>query len=302
MATTLEPPTANTAISTHEYHAEAHVLDGELHRPIQQKIVRQAPVTLHDRRGGHITRVTNEVNIEGLVSFTKGQTRVSGARSVKTNGWVTLSTSILEGFNIFEIVSADRVVSQVSTEHPPENGHFPHVTFLGTQFNNFAISGIPVSLTLDYGICGKRPERDKSYLQDREFLRRIKDQTKGITKADGLPKALKEQYDEKLDYIEELIGGCDEPEKGAHKPITCSLVQSIGKIPIPGVEAFGHVLVIPEFGRLALGEIEVGEQVYDGSDRPCIYFKLTGFGINMGCVGDATAAAPTASANGRHYP
>ena len=30
---------------------------------------------------------------------------------------------------------------------------------------------------------------------------------------------------------------------------------------------FGHILVIPEFGVVSLGEVEVGEKMYEGSDE-----------------------------------
>jgi hypothetical protein len=304
MATMTETPEAVGVVTpSHDYHAEAHVLSGHLQRPIEQKIEKHAPVALSDRRGGHLVRFTQDVSIEGLISFTKGQTRVSGSRSLKNNGWVTLSTSIIEGLNVFEVITADRVVSQVSTEHPYENGHFPHVTFLGTQFNNLRVSGFPVMLTLDFGICGKKPKGDRSYLSDPDFLSGIKQQTERIARADGLPKELKHKYDEKLAYIEKLISAGDEGKQSSHEPkITCSLVQSIGEIPIPGVKSFGHVLVIPEFGTVSLGEVEVGEKVYEGSAKPSNCFELTVIKMNLGCVGDATVNTATASANGHTRP
>src|ERR1035437_4688149 len=282
MATMTETPEAAGAVRpSHDYHAEAHVLSGHLQRPIDQKIERQAPVTLNDRRGGHLTRYADDVSIEGLISFTKGETRVSGARSLKNNGWVTLSTSILEGLNVFEIITADRVVSQVSTDHPYKDGHVPHVTFLGTQFKNLRVGGFPVTLTLNLGICGDRPANGRSYLQDPKFLAGVKEQTEKITRADGLPKEIKDQYDEKLAYINKLISTCDAGDQGSHESISCSLVQSIGEIPIPGVQTFGHVLLIPDFGTVALGEIEVGEKVYEDSERPNTYFELTGIRMKL---------------------
>src|ERR1700730_6362663 len=108
---------------SHDYHAEAHVLSGDLQRPVEQKIERHSPVILKDRRGGHLTRFTDKVSIEGLISFNRGHTRVSGSRSLKNNGWVTLSTSILEGLNVFEVITADRLVSQVSTDLGLEERH-----------------------------------------------------------------------------------------------------------------------------------------------------------------------------------
>lgn len=302
MATMTEPADRTTLKPSHDYHAEAHVLSGHLQRPIEQKIERHAPVTLNDRRGGHLTRFADDVSIEGLISFTKGHTRVSGARSLKNNGWVTLSTSILEGLNVFEIITADRIVSQVSTDHPYKDGHVPHVTFLGTQFKNLRVGGFPVTLTLNLGICGDRPANDRSYLQDPKFLRGVKEQTEKIAKASHLPKELKDQYDEKLAYINKLISTCDAGDQGSHEPITCSLVQSIGEIPIPGVQTFGHVLVIPEFGAVALGEVEVGEEMHDRSARPSPYFELTGIKMKLGCVGHGTLAAATTKTNGQSYP
>lgn len=303
MATMTEPQPASSVKPTHKYHAEAHVLSGHLQRPIEQKIERHAPVTLHDQRGGHLTRFTEDVSIEGLITFTKGHTRVSGARSLKHNGWITLSTSVLEGLNVFEIITADRLVSQVSTDHPYENGHVPHVTFLGTQFTNFQVGGFPVTLTLNLGICGdRRPAGGRTYLQDPKFLGTVKDQTAIIAGDPKLPKELKDQYDKKLVYINELISTAGADDRGSHEPITCSLVQSIGDIPIPGVQIFGHVLVIPEFGTVSLGEIEVGETVGEGSPKPNTYFELTNIKMKLGCVGHGTANAATSKTNGQSYP
>lgn len=304
MATMTEiPETIGKQTPSHDYHAEAHVLSGHLKRPIEQKIEPHAPVLLKDRRGGHLTRFAELVSIEGLVSFTKGKTRVSGSRSLKHNGWVTLSTSIMEGLNVFEVVTADRVVSQVSTDHPYEDGHFPHVTFLGTQFTNFRVSGFPVELNLNLGICGKRPAGDRSYLRDLTFLAAVKEQTEKIAHADGLPKELKARYDGRLAAIKELIRTCDQDEPRADEPkVTCSLVESIGEIPIPGVQSFGNLLVIPEFGFLSLGDILVGERKYEGSSRPSVYFELTGIQMKLGCVGDGEASAAIATANGQTKP
>jgi hypothetical protein len=294
--------TAGTVEPSHDFHAEAHVLSGHLQRPVEQKIEHQAPVALNDHRGGHLTRLTEEVSIEGLITYSKGHTRVSGSRSLKNNGWVTLSTSILEGLNVFEIITADRLVSQVSTDHAYENGHVPRVTFLGTQFNHFKVSGFEPTLTFKFGVCGDKPADGRTYLQDQSFLNTVREQTEKIARANGLPKDLREQYDEKLNRINRLIDRCESSDPGSREPITCSLIESIGEIPIPGVQSFGHVLVIPEFGSVSLGEIEVGEKLYEDSKKPNPYFELTSIKMNLGCVGHGTANAATAKTNGVHKP
>jgi hypothetical protein len=296
------PQEVGTRTETHIYHAAAHVLSGKLERPILQDIVDQAPLSLTDRRGGHLTRYVNNFSLEGLISYTKGETRVSGARSLKNEGWVTLATSIIEGLDIFEIVAAEKIVSQVYTDHPPVNGHFPKVRFIGTQFKNLEVSGFPVELKLNLDICGGIPEGGRSYLQDPDFLGRVRDQTADIAGAEGLPTTLKEEYKQKLAYVDELLRTCDETYEGAHAPITCSIVESIGKIPIKGVESIRNVLVIPGFGSVALGEVEVGEKMYEGNPRPCVYFTLRCLRAKLGCAGDGNADAGASTANGQSVP
>jgi hypothetical protein len=157
-------------------------------------------------------------------------------------------------------------------------------------------------LNLNFGICGDRPANGRSYLQDSAFLTTVEEQTQLIAKADGLPKELKEKYDKKLAHIHKLISTCNEDEQGCHEPITCSLVESIGEIPIPGVQTFGNLIVIPNFGSVALGEIEVGERMYPNSSRPDPYFELTGIKMKLGCIGHGTVATATATANGHSHP
>lgn len=290
--------------TTHEFHAEAHALFGELRRPVEQKIEKHIPVSLAGDNSAHLTRFIEDVSIEGLISLKRGHTRVSGSVSLKHGGWATLSTSILEGLNVFEIVTADRLVSQVSTDHHLENGHFPHVSFIGTQFTNMKVSGFPLQLTLDYGICGNRgnkPEDDISYLDNRAFLDCAKKQTESICDAEGLPDNLKKEYGARLKGINSLIENCGKQGRPLSS-VTCSIVTKIGEVPIAGVRSFGHVLVIPEFGTVALGEVEVGEKMYNGSKRPANYFTLTSFKMNLGCVGHGTVQGGGTTTNGNTQP
>lgn len=298
-------PTVSALTPSHEFHAKANVLSGELQRPIVQKIEAQAPVSLEDRRGGLFSRSVEDVSIEGLISFTKGQTRVSGARSLKHHGWVTLATSVLEGFNVFETIASDRVVTQISTDHPYENGHIPLVTFLGTQFGDLRVSGFPIPLTLKLGICGPRPDGGRSYLRDLNFLTGVKEQTQEIADGDGLPKEIRARYIQRLELVQELIRTKDEDEMASRPEILCSLVQKIDISKVDrglGVQAFGHVLVVPEFGVVELGQIAVGEKKYEGTERPCVYFELTAMKIKLGCSGDGTQTVGTVTANGHTRP
>src|SRR4029077_338261 len=128
-----------------------------------------------------------------------------------------------------------------------------------------------------------------------------------IAKAKGLPPDLKASYYERLENVNRLIAISRDGKWDNDEPrIVCSLVESIGEIPIPGVKSYGHVLVIPGFGSVSLAEIIVGEKNYaadpDDADptppKPSVYFQLTGINMDMGCVAHGNAAVGSVSANG----
>jgi hypothetical protein len=286
----------------HEFHAKAHLLEGKLIHPVKRTIKPHSEVLLHGLKGGHRARAAQNINIDGLIHVRKGHTRVSGGGTLKHKGWITLATAVLEGLNVFEVVAADRIVSQASTEHAWEKGHTPSVTFIGSHFDNLRINGVPLELTLNLDICGKKPDDDQSYLVEQSFLKTARAQVEKVAHASALPKKLEDEYAKKLAFVDTLIGG---GKSNSEPGVTCSLVQSInniGEIPIPGIRAIGHVLVIPEFGWVSLGEITVGERMYTRFPRPSVFFELQMLRIHLGCIGGGTVSSGTTATNGGHKP
>ncbi len=329
MATMPKEPLVQVEKPYHLYHAEAHVLSGNLKHPIDQPIEHHAHVVLKNRRSDHIMDKVEETSLDGLISFKAGHTRVSGTQLKNKkdlwgndhSSWVTLSTSVIEGLNVFEVITADRVVAQVSTEHAnredKDSDRVPKVTFLGTRFENLRVGGYPVQLELDLAICGDKPTGDRPYLQDVGFLDRVRRQLEGVAGAQGIPEELEKQYDAKVAYIDDLKNGANGRAKGernGYPKLQCSLVKSIGPIPIPGVKTFGNIIVIPDFGTVALAEVEVGitagyndvpEQMQakapaDPADSN--YFTLNMLQMHLGCIAGGTVTGASVTANGSHGP
>jgi hypothetical protein len=329
MAANPKPPVALDPSSEkhyHVYHAEAEVLSGHLKHPIDQPIEKYARVELYSRRADHITQTVQATTLEGLITFKSGQTRISGSQLQNKrdlwgkihSGWVTLSTSVIEGLNVFDVITADRVVAQSSTEHvdvqDQDPMHVPKVTFLGTRFENLRVAGYPVEVELNLGFCGSKPEDDRPYVQDTAFLDRVKQQLDEIADAKDLPETLETNYKGKVTSILDLKRRIQEAKgnpltgQNGYAKLQCSLVKSIGPIPIPGVRTFGNVIVIPDFGTVSLAELEVGtEPSHDvfgsttdsGSSN---YFMLSMLNMQMGCIGGGNAVAAQTKLNGNTKP
>jgi hypothetical protein len=321
MAANPKPPLASGTKRYHEYHAEAHVLSGGLKHPIEQPIEHQARVVLENTRDdSHITQSVKETTLEGLISFKAGHSRASGTMIEKKDlwgkdhsGWVTLSTSVIEGLNVFEVITADRVVAQVSTEHAMEKGHVPKVTFLGTRFENLRVNGYPVEVKLDLEICGGKPKGDQPYLTDGGFLDRVRRQVERIANAKGLPEGLEQAYDSKITSINNLKKRASGSMNGGSE-LQCSLVKSISRIPIPGVKTFGNIIFIPDFGTVSLAEVVVGvgsksngssgniASMSASAPNDSNYFTLNMLNMHLGCIGGGNVIGGSATANGKTEP
>jgi hypothetical protein len=312
---------------SHVYHAEAHLLSGEFEHPIKQPIEHYGNIVIEKtRRESLFSESVGATNVEGLISFQAGHTRVIGSQLKNKKdifgndhtGWITQSTSVLEGFNVGDVITADRLVAQISTEYPlTYPGHVPKVTFLGTRFENLRVAGYPVQVELNLGICGNRPEGDRPYLEDTGFLDRVQGQLNSIEDRECLPEVLKKQYDDTIADINSLkilAKGDSNGGRTGNSKLQCSLVKSIAPIPIPGVRVFGNMIFIPDFGTISLAEVEVGIQaVKDGfsdhsgngsSSKPdgASYFTLHMLNMSLGCPIVATATATTVKNNGTTQP
>jgi hypothetical protein len=310
----MEPPlttltTGKGIVPSHQYHADAHALSGYLHHPVYQRISEKAAVAIKDYRDDHIQEEDNRYNLEGFVSFQSAHSRVSGSRSLKkttAGGWITLSTSVVEKLNVFEVITADRVVSQVSTNHAYINGHVPSVTFLGTQFVNLRLSGYPLEPVFNFGVCGTKPKGMTPYAKDADFLEGVKRQVETVADGD-LPLDVRDRYIKRLKTVNGLLTEIKEGRNGREscEPIvvTCSLIESIDihEIRIPGLRAAGNVLFIPDFGTVALGEIQVKCSLqHDGEYDN--YFRLQMMEMNLGCIGNGNLVVASGANNGTHHP
>jgi hypothetical protein len=140
------------------YNACAQALSGRLTRPVQHEIEVQAQASL-PTIGGHGNSRVENFRVKEFVSLKAAYSHVSGSEHEGEGGKVfhtTLSTSTLEGLNILDVITADRVVARVSAFWV-EPHYYTHFSFSGSQFDNLKIAGCPVKVPLTSKLIAELP-------------------------------------------------------------------------------------------------------------------------------------------------
>ena len=197
------------------YHANAFAFSGEFHRPVQRSIEVQAGCSL-PHPGGHGQASAENFSLDHMVRFTKGYSHVSGSKAGK--GYHTShATAVLENLNILDMVTADRVVARLASDHDPSKRE-GHIIAVGTRFENLRVAGCPVQVEMDHDLLIK----SKTHAELSKNVARLKKSGRIADESNGV--------------------------------VVCSLAKSI-QIECPGVEVDGHVITVLQFGKLYVAEL-----------------------------------------------
>ena len=278
----------------HIYHAEATALSGPLTLPLHLPIPPQAQLRLREE-GGYLSQHSDSFRAEQVISYQTAHTQVAGNLEDKPcRGWSTLTTSVVEGITVLDVLTCDKVVMQMATNHPPE-GYVPTVSFLGSRFENLRISGHPVRLDLDPDLLGAKPANDQPYTSDAAFIERVKSQRNQILSAKGLPAEIAQRYNQGP-----LVS--QKTESGLQESVECSLVNH-AEGGYPG-QSFGHVIDVPNFGKIYLGVLRVEQSDYkEGTQIPKkTTLRLTMIECKFGCAIAGSASMAVGITNGTSHP
>jgi hypothetical protein len=274
----------------HYYHADASALGGHIRRPFDKRIPVQAAVSLPPVGGfveAHGHKDPKDADVNSIVSFEAAYSHVSGSVSKKDGAVTTMVTSTVEKFNVLDTFTADRLVAQISLDHPPE-GYIPRVSLIGTQFENVRIGGNRVEIILDLDICrhgnqGDYP--DQRCMRDQQFLTKVEQQYRRITDPASMPDWIAERTIPA--WVTDRYKWDNSDEKLSEKGyVLCSIVKEIrGKFP---GKHYHNIIEIPEFGKIFLGELFVDY----GS------FRLIMVRMELGSPTEACVSAAVGKANG----
>jgi hypothetical protein len=263
------------------YHADAAPFGGHFTHPIEQIVPSHGSSSLA-QAGGHASSRAKSVRLDGLVSCEEAYSEIYGTVNQKTGSWTTLVTSVFEGLNVVETVTADKVVAILSVEHPLV-GYRPKVSLVGSQFENLRIDGVKVNPVLNGGAVTPLPKGDfpaKALVEDGDFVARAVGQSQKLAGVASAPRWLSERF-----------GWIQSEEARRQKGyVLCSLVDEVQGTK-PG-SSFGHVVQVPGFGNVFLGELLTDQHT----------FRLTMIRIEMGCPAEGKVSFATANSNGYPMP
>jgi hypothetical protein len=277
-----------TAHRQFHYHASAHALSGELTRPVQRLIEVQAGISLPSTGGAGSSSVEN-FRVDEVVSFRRGYSQVSGSIKRETNKIIhtTHAAAAVEGLNILDVVTADRIVARLSSsfEVPPPGGPSPtegKVLLIGSKFENLRIAGYLVDVELDHELFLElgtfSSVRNTWKLKDSK-LRQMSGETH---KAFGLDdKVLPDRLEPDGGMFTSIVKEVHfkDPGFGKHQ----------GEFKHPGVERLGrHAYHVVDFGKIFLGEVlcQHGRKT------------LTMLRVELGCPNGGSFIAAEGSSNG----
>jgi hypothetical protein len=128
--------------------AEAWALSGSFESSVIQLIrpIGYARITSRDR---HSEARQNGFQFGRILSAATCYSEASGSVSDKTDTRVISVSSIIEGLNILDVLTADKVVAQVSI-HYREGEPEPIINFSGTRFVKLRIVGNLCEVTFDF--------------------------------------------------------------------------------------------------------------------------------------------------------
>ncbi|HTX16269.1 MAG TPA: choice-of-anchor P family protein [Candidatus Baltobacteraceae bacterium] len=220
---------ADTALpKVYHYNAHGHAFSARFDRPVQHLIDVQAASSL-PTIGGHGNSRVNDFRFQEFVSFKTAYSHVSGSQKHEDGTYTTLATSTVEGLNILDIVTADRVVARLATQHP-DNHPEPHIVVLGSKFENLRIAGCPVDVEFDNEL----------------FLR--------LDTFEAILKELASNADFRKMAEDPYQKGQKRNLPDAQGVLLCSLVKKMTTT-CPGVKREGHGFVVPEFGKVFVAEM-----------------------------------------------
>lgn len=242
------------------FRGSTMAVGGRIESPVCENIDAQGACVLPPT-GGFASASVEKFNHRNIVGFDRVSSTVSGqkVRHGKRTAGETLVTVAIEGLNVLDVITADRVVARMTSLHMREEKGAPsrsEILPFGSHFENLRIGGVPVDL---------RPYPDLIGVGDHDALTnrcaRSADRSEGFPWIDANGAPIREdagQAEGRPDRVR--LAPLFRLGKGGAAAPDGSAMQGEHGIRIPGfgVVYFGEYLVTRASRRLTMMRIELG--------------------------------------------
>jgi hypothetical protein len=246
------------------YHGGAVAASGYLTLPVQETMEIQGSASL-PVLGGHASVHSPRFSHRNFFSFERAETHVVGSFSEKDKAFGTLATTTVDGINIMNVVTCDRLVARVTSKHPAD-GSEPSFIPLGSRFENLRIAGHKIEVELATDL----------FTEHHTWTRLAEAHASKQTVRDDLGKL-------STGRLEKL------PASGGM--IACTLARNLEKLP-GGLSRKDHGIYVPHFGTVYLGEYFVSAHMH----------RLLMLHVDLGCSVEGCYGAGGSDGNGSPPP
>jgi hypothetical protein len=227
-----------------------------------------------------------------VISFAKGYSHVSGSAKEEDGKTVhtTHATATVEGLNILDVVTADRIVARLSSSYTfdpsaKEQQKEARILVVGTKFENLRVAGCPIDVELHHELAlslDTFAQVKDAYTTNDEF-KRIAKEPKQQPTAEGAVycSLVKHIWLAKCGSLLEDSSGVQPPKQEDGSSVKLKRCH--------GVTRFGHVLKVEEFGTVHLAEI-----LFEHGRKTITMLRL-----DLGSPNGGTVTAAEGSTNGR---
>jgi hypothetical protein len=248
------------------YHAEAVGASGYITLPFQETMELQAATAL-PINGGHGSSKVGRFSHRNIFSFESAESHVVGSFSANDNAHGTLSAVVIEGLNILDVVTCDKLVARLTSKHPHGSVE-PEFMLHGSRFEGLRIAGHPIEAELAT-----------------DFFSEFSTWT-SLTEAHAKDQGVRGEL-EKLT----LLPGENGAFPQARGTLGCTLARNLNNLP-GGLRRNGHGIYVPHFGTVYLGEFFVSQ-----NSR-----RLLMLHVDLGCSIEGCFGAGGGGGNGSPWP
>jgi len=258
-----------TSGSNYGYKVSASGVSGQLDRPAQKSV---QPVELAKLEGklegdcGHVCKRLSGFQLDGLVSCKQASLEVGGSKDTVHNMYTSYACAVIEGLNIAEMVTADRVVSRISVYSPVEDYCGEHTfDITGSYFENLKIAGHKI----DFKLATYQFHELNSYSKfTKAYAEKKADDCLLFSKLGDLRDEKLNELVAEYDALSEISGMITTWRKDTQRTAQthyCSAASHLNLQDYTGprseLAGYGAIICIPKFGVIRLAEIEINKDI-----------------------------------------